>query len=608
MKFLKQKETRTEDLMLLNMFYSYGSPETGWQDSIDVVYKDLSTGKKHLEHIVEPKMEIFFTKDQYKNYDYNKYVLPIDHVEPKVVSYKNVLREIADYADGKYKQYYNICKQTGNKTSIKNLHKYNYVMASDYDLESYYRIQWALEYNNIKQKKITKLYSDIEVDGYGVEGFVDDGSCPINAISFLDQETMTSYEFLLRNEKNPQVEEFEKNIESFRKKCNEMWDDSYGKWDYKFMFYDEKDEIKMIMDFFNLVHTLKRDFLMYWNMNYDANYFMKRIKELGYDPAEIMCHPDFPVKKCYYYNDRKNFDPKTKKDWFTISDYTTWVDQMILYAQVRKGGGELGSVRLNNVGQKELKDEKIDYSDEANIKTLPYVNYEKFVTYSIKDSLLMYGIEQKTMDLETLYTRSILNQVPYKKVFSQTALLRNRCYVDFWRQGYVVGNNVNINYDRGFDDEPEEKVDEFGNVISAKEKGFSGALVADPILNSDKAGVKILGRRNKYVRRLVVDFDYSSLYPSIKITHNIGPNTLVGKIKLDMKVEDRYSVPDIIDGKYDPAKDLTEHMLCDNPIMTGVRWFNLPNMTEVLKQVGLHFKKDVSKIVPEVNNYKRTVC
>ena len=52
---------------------------------------------------------------------------------------------------------------------------------------------------------------------------------------------------------------------------------------------------------------------------------------------------------------------------------------------VRKGQGVLPSKKLNDVGRAELKDEKLDYSEEANIKTLPYVDYKKFVKYNIKD-------------------------------------------------------------------------------------------------------------------------------------------------------------------------------------------------------------------------------
>ena len=169
---------------------------------------------------------------------------------------------------------------------------------------------------------------------------------------------------------------------------------------------------------------------------------------------------------------------------------------MLVYAGVRKGQSEIGSFKLNIIGKSEVGDEKLDYSEEANIKTLPYVNFKKFLLYNIKDVLLQYGIERKTHDIDNLYTRSIMNSVPYKKVFSQTALLRNRCYVDYLKQGYVIGNNINIDYERDWDSDEDED-----------EEKFAGALVGNPELNSEKNGMVVAGVKNKYMREYVIDFD-----------------------------------------------------------------------------------------------------
>lgn len=466
MEFLKLKETRKEDLMLINMIYHQPSPQSDWTDAIDVIYKDLATNEKYLETIENPTMDVYFTKSEYRNYDYPKYTMPVEQMEIHNISCKNAPRDIAKIAGGKYAEYYRVCHQTKNRKAMKNLHKYHYVMASDYDPESYYRIQYSCHYLNNKPKTIEKLYSDIEVDGIDVKGFAEGGIAPINAITIIDEKTRISYTFALRNEKNPQIQELENNIDDFINECHQMFDEVYGSFDYRIIFYDEKDEIRMLQDYFNLIHRLKRDFLLFWNMRYDANYLMDRIRELGYNPSDMMCHPDFKHKRCYYYEDKKNFDIKLKKDNFTISDYTVWIDQMLVYAGVRKGKSELGSVKLNVVGKKELKEEKLDYSEEANIKTLPYVNYKMFLLYNIKDVLLQYGIEKKTSDIDNLYTRSVLNSVPYKKVFSQTALLRNRCYVDYLKQGYVIGNNINIDYERDWDAEDDEDEEKFSGAFN----------------------------------------------------------------------------------------------------------------------------------------------
>ena len=77
---------------------------------------------------------------------------------------------------------------------------------------------------------------------------------------------------------------------------------------------------------------------------------------------------------------------------------------------------------------------------------------------------------------------------------------------------------------------------------------------------------------------------------------------------MDEKVYDKYTAFEMFNEKgnmYDSGKDFVENMLCQNPVMTGVRWFNLPNMMEILEMVGNEFGKDTSKLVPEENKYRR---
>ena len=42
MEFLQLKETRREDIMLINVIYNQPSAQTNWVDSLDIIYKDLN--------------------------------------------------------------------------------------------------------------------------------------------------------------------------------------------------------------------------------------------------------------------------------------------------------------------------------------------------------------------------------------------------------------------------------------------------------------------------------------------------------------------------------------------------------------------------------------
>ncbi|WP_216369620.1 hypothetical protein, partial [Brevibacillus sp. MCWH] len=127
-------------------------------------------------------------------------------------------------------------------------------------IENWYKIQWFLNNHNDKEKPLTKMFLDIEVDSIDIEGFPSYGDCPINAVTIVDEESMTSFTFLLRNEKNPQIKQFENNVDSVVQELNDMFEESYGKIEYRFYMYD--DERDMLVDVFKLINTLKRDFLL----------------------------------------------------------------------------------------------------------------------------------------------------------------------------------------------------------------------------------------------------------------------------------------------------------------------------------------------------------
>lgn len=586
MRFLDNRGIDTDDIILINIIYHKPSKQNEWVDYLDVIYKEISTGEKKCLVIPEPEMEIYIVNEEDRDFTYNKAFIELDKCYIKRIKCKNLEMEIAKEAGDNYVRMIKECKQTRNFSVVKNVHKWRYVFGSDFDMETYFRIQYALEYeSDDKPKHLTKQFADIEVDSIDIVGFPKDGICPINAITLVDQDSMNCFTFLLRNDKNPQIAEFEENIDEFIHELHEAFDESYGEFSYNIYMYDEANEFKLIEEFFKLVNTLKRDFMMFWNQSFDIKYFMDRIQVLGGDPQEVICSNDFPVKEAYYFPDAGIFEVKKKKDYLKASCYTNYIDQMVNYVKIRAGGGEMRSHALNAVGQKEVQDTKLDYSDEANIKTLPYVNYKKFVIYNIKDVMLQYGIERKTNDVDTLYARMCKNPTQPHKSFSQTVMLKSRAYLEYYSYGYIIGNNINLDYgnlekildnnDKDDDDEEDEK--------------FDGALVADPELNTE-TGAMVMGSRSKYIRDYVVDFDFSSLYPSIIIGFNISPATMVGKLFIpDKQVVDKYSAPEIAKDKYDAAKDFMEGVLSQNYLMLGTRWFNLPTTTNIFKEFEKYF-------------------
>lgn len=483
----------TSNILLLNVLYHRPTKATKWKDYASIVVKDVTTNEKRLITIEEPPMILYYIKEEYRDYTYYPAYKPLSQVETKKIAYKDVIKEIGEVAGKNGAEFLAQCKRS-NPKAAKNIHKYPYVLGTDYDYPSLFRIEWMLHYHNPNiVKKVSKIYLDIEVDSIEVPGFPGPGSCPINAISLIDPDGKSVYVFLLNNFDNPLIAEFSRNIKGFEKKLHDAFDETYGEFDYQIFMYDE--EIVLIQQCFALINNLKRDFCMIWNMRFDIPFIIARIQELGFDPKEIMCDSEFVVKECYYRKDTFHYDFKTRNDSFTLSSQTVFLDQMAQYIKIRKAKGELRSVKLNIIAQQELGDEKLDYSEIANIKTFPYVDYEKFVMYNIKDSLLLYGIEEKTHDIDNVFDRALSNATQYQSIFSQTLLLKNRAYLSYFKQGFIIGNNRNIDYSVDKRNDDEEK--------------FGGALVVDPSLNAN-VGAIIFGKPSKWIFRLVIDLDLTN--------------------------------------------------------------------------------------------------
>jgi len=568
--------------MLLNVMY-HNKKVGGDADYLDIIYKDLDTGEKFVETIREPEIEIYFTKEKYRNYDYNKLFIELDQTEMHRCKFNNLPFYIAQQAGDMFKKFIEDCKATGNWGKIHEIHKYPYVFGSDYDIENWVRIQWVLHNDNDRPKYITKQFLDIEVDSYKFDGFPKEGECPINAATIVDKESKSVFTFLLRNPENPLIADFEARVDEFIKELHDDFDDVYGVLDYNIYMYD--DECDLIVDMFKLINTLKRDFMLIWNMGFDIPYIIERLKKLGLDPIRVMCHKDFKVKYLFYKKDYKTFSIPNKGDYFRISSYTTYLDQMINYGGLRKGQGEIRSFSLNAVAEKEIGDSKLDYSEAANIKTLAWVDYWLFVKYNIKDVLLQMGIEDKTGDTDNIYQRAYANATVYHKVFKQTVFLKNRAYVEFYKQGLIIGNNINVDYGESTKNKKAQESDEGDD-----DEKFDGALVADPMLNSH-TGVKIFGKRSMFIYDNAVDMDFSSMYPNIIITFNVAPNTMIGKLIIDSSIGEvsrkiQNSDNSDIDDK---GKEFVDNYLIGNYGLMGTKWFGLPGILELDKKVREQF-------------------
>ena len=562
------------DITLLNtMYHKAKKLEDGTysDDSIDIIFKDMRTGEKKCATIYNPSYRFYMTKPNVP-VSYNKLLISKNDVNPVDCEYSKVKKTIAKLTNNLEFFYDN--NRNGNYRENDKLFTIPSVFNADMHVEDYYRWLFDRTYKN-NPFKPTKLYFDIEVDGINQRGdFPEMGECPVNAVTLVDEDGKKVYTLLLENYNNPLIEEF-KNIKDIPKRLKDFVRERVGGWkneirfgldkfNYHVIFYDE--EIKLIHDMFNVINTIKPDFALAWNIAFDLPYLIQRILALGYNPEDIICHPDFPVKECYYYIDPRAQKFEERGDYAQISSYTVYLDQLISYASIRKGQRSDGGYKLDYIGQKKAGVNKLDYSHiTRNIVELPYKDYYTFVFYNVMDTIVQLCIESKVNDIDFIYNKAMNCFTRYSKIHRQTVYLINRATKEFYDMGYVIGNNINKH---------NQKV------------GFAGAFVADPLNVSDEPKMKINDNPINLFSNLV-DMDYTALYPSLIDQNNIAPNTQHGKIVFPEAIdknENRFN-----NEYFDRSVWFSEDFVSRDYINFCERYLNLAGYEEMFNDIISYF-------------------
>jgi hypothetical protein len=163
---------------------------------------------------------------------------------------------------------------------------------------------------------------------------------------------------------------------------------------------------------------------------------------LGYEPEAIICDPAFKYKTCFFEED-DNIQVHKRNHRCVISIKPLIMCQMWMYAGVRSGAGKLPSMKLNAIAKKELRDEKLNYEEEGNIKTFMYKNLWKYFMYNIKDVLLQKGIGRTTGDIDAVYDRCYDHGMLIPEAFVSTTMLTTSLTKYFFKEGFILGTNAN---------------------------------------------------------------------------------------------------------------------------------------------------------------------
>lgn len=600
---------------LLNVVYHKPNKDQGIEESFEVIYK-TEDGEVHKSN-EPPEADIYIVKPEYRNYDYNKPQERINHMDKIRTPISKIRYTIAEAQGEKGIQFIKNCYQERNFKALNQLYKWRYCYGCDFQPEYYYMKNWYEKYE-LKNVKLSKAFIDIETDlmdyKLDMDNIPNTAYSPVNLITIILEDTKEAWTFILRPYEPSKLgrseEEYQRryrmyekqkadhekllnHMDDFIKDLHNSFDSTYGFIDYHIREYE--NEIDLIADAFRLLNARKPNFCLTWNMRFDIQYLYYRIIALGYDPSSIMCHKDFDHPRCYFKVDRSTYMLEKQYDYFYCSSYTQYICQMRLYASIRKSQHKLRSVSLNSIGDRELKDKKVEYPEASNIVRFPYDNWILFIKYNIKDVLLQLGIERKTNDTMTYYMRSHANLTPYNKIFKETHLLRNVREMYFEKEGWVQGNNLNI-----IDNDEDTIERQFYGVNDTDdddETSYKGAINADPIWN-DRVGMRILGSRSNNVHNNSMDYDMGAFYPSIKIASNMDPGTLLFKASFDnseftsgefnnRSLNTKYVEKDKNGNvrKLDFTGEAVNTYVSKNILTFGYNYLNLPSVTSMARMI-----------------------
>ena len=552
------------------------------KDYIAILFRDNKTEEKHVHIIYEPVYTFYKLKDDIIPTDYVLFFIPKEDVKPYTCKYSNILQAIAEATDMIDYYQYNVANEMYKEN--KKLHTLPSIFMSDMNIENYYRFLFGLSYpNNIF--KLAKGFLDIETDGrYAIKDFPDPGEVPINAIAYCDEANNTTYQFIFDDPRNPALQDYKRqfarkdiiselkqfviNAVGGYKKAVKFGVDNM---EYKLLFF--KDELEMLQKIFEVINITRPDFINVWNMSFDLTYIMARIYELGGDAGEIICDPSIkPIFLRYYVDERNKNNFEERGDFVNISSYSVWSDQMITFASRRKGRGAYPSFALNAIGEDVANVKKLDYSNiTRDINMLPYIDFKTFSFYNVMDVIVQKCIEKITADCDYIFTKCLVNNTSYSKCHRQSVYLANRFAKDFYNYGYIIGNNKNI-----YNEKPNTK--------------FTGAQVGDPTHNNPDITYHINDKPTMLIENSV-DFDYSSLYPSIVLENNMAPNTQYGRIIIEDESDPsrRYSrnehqdmfSNDDEEAKYSRGGEFLDNLMTSNILEFGWRWMGLGDVYDV---------------------------
>lgn len=322
----------------------------------------------------------------------------------------------------------------------------------------------------------------------------------------------------------------------------------------------EKD---LLNGFLDLWIKLDPTIISGWNSEFfDIPYLYYRIsKVLSEDIAQYLS----PIRKV---KPTTMFDAGVMTD-FVVVGGVNHLDYMNLFKKfITK---QEPSYALGNIGEKYVKLGKIDY--KGSLDRLFQEDIEKFIEYNLRDVEIIVELEKALKFIELTVTIAHLCHTTYESIYYSTVLNDGAILTYLKRKG-IVSPNKPTTYNPALKEIKEE---------------YAGGYLKDPVPG---------------LYEWVIDLDFTSLYPSIIRSLNMGIETLVGRVVNRDKFDNQWSLREL--KAMDPNKMIEiEKVKKDRSLVRSeVKVKDIIELIEegdlLISAPGVIFRKDKSSVVCEI--------
>jgi len=314
-----------------------------------------------------------------------------------------------------------------------------------------------------------------------------------------------------------------------------------------------KDEFELLRKFIDELKSEYPDIITGWNCQlFDISYLSSRITRVLGEKALEECSPWGVIKtrEVPFAKGRTQL----AYDWVGVSI----IDYLDLYKKFSFKVQE--SYRLDHIAKEELSDEKIKHN-YSTFKEFYTNDWELFVDYNIHDVVLVDRLEDKMKLIVLILTMAYDAKCNYLDIFSSVRTWDCILYNALLKKGIIVHNPP--------------PVDE------SKDRTIMGAFVKEP---------------NPGQFDWVVSFDATSLYPSIIMTWNMSPETLVDDKKF--LADDEKSIQRLLSKEVnvDAVKQMNYTMTANGQCFTKDKKGVFPQLIEYYFEVRQTAKKAMLKV------------